>query len=88
MSLNLMSISVHDALNFLRIRYCVVGRQEKGFAIAVRDDQIRGAIVMFADGEECKLMQIYGDGTSQVQTLLYGAAWRAAKALGYKQITI
>lgn len=37
------------------------------------------------DGE---LAHIYVDGTSQGCSLLYGACWRALKALGYKRAVL
>lgn len=58
-------------------------------AIAASDSEgIHGVIALVFDGEEFKLGHIHTDGNAQVGSLLYGAAWRAAKALGYKQITI
>ena len=29
---------------------------------------------------------LYGDGTKNACSMLYGAAWRAAKALGYRRL--
>ncbi len=37
---------------------------------------------------EFALGHIYTDASAQIGSLLYGAAWRTAKALGYKTITI
>jgi hypothetical protein len=52
------------------------------------EDVIHGVIAMVADGVEFKLGHIHTDGNAQVGSLLYGGAWRAAKALGYKRIYI
>lgn len=59
-------------------------------AIGVGDDQVlHGAAVLGrredGDGE---LAHIYVDGTSQGYSLLYGACWRALKALGYVKATL
>ena len=45
---------------------------------------IHGAAILGrrADGD-AELTHIYVDGTSQGYSLLYGACWRALKALGY-----
>lgn len=59
-------------------------------ACTVRDLNVRftlhGAAILGrrpdGDGE---LAHIYVDGTSQGYSLLYGAVWRAFKALGYKR---
>ena len=60
------------------------------FAISVTDEtnKTHGVIAMRATGNECALAHLYTDGTALVGSILYGAAWRAAKALGYKEITI
>src|SRR5574341_758306 len=56
-------------------------------AIGVRDDEgLHGAAILGrrvdGDGE---LAHIYVDGASQGYSLLYGACWRALKALGYER---
>jgi hypothetical protein len=64
-------------------------RGDFNLAIAAMDGKdIHGVIAMNADGEEFKLAHIYTDGNAQVGSLLYGAAWRTAKALGYKRVWI
>lgn len=45
---------------------------------------LHGAAILGRVGpDEAELAHIYADGTSQAYTLLYGACWRALKALGY-----
>lgn len=59
---------------------------EKIAAIAVgAGGELHGAAILGVnqDGEAC-LAHIYVDGVSQGYTLLYGACWRALKALGYR----
>lgn len=56
-------------------------------AIGVAEgDKLHGAAILGrredGDGE---LAHIYVDGVSQGYSLLYGACWRALKALGYKR---
>ena len=47
--------------------------------------ELHGAAILGrnADGEAC-LAHIYVDGVSEGYSLLYGAVWRAFKALGYR----
>lgn len=58
-------------------------------AICAKEDAcIHGIIVLKADGETFSLGHIHTDASAQIGSLLYGGAWRVAKALGYKTITI
>lgn len=59
-------------------------------AIGVGDEEgLHGAAVLGrnqdGDGE---LNHIYCDGASQTYSLLYGACWRALKALGYNKAVL
>tara|TARA_R110000868_G_scaffold59619_1_gene182943 strand:- start:501 stop:770 length:270 start_codon:yes stop_codon:yes gene_type:complete len=59
-------------------------------AIGVGDEnKIHGAAILGrnADGDG-ELAHIYVDGVSQGYSLLYGACWRALKALGYKKAVL
>lgn len=72
------------------------------FSIGVVDDQIYGedgvsclvgvAIVgrpvarMFDDGMTLEVTRTATDGTENANSMLYGAAWRAAKALGFRRL--
>ena|SRR5688572_25608638 len=38
------------------------------------------------DGETLEVTRLCTDGTKNAASMLYGAAWRAAKALGYKKL--
>ncbi len=56
-------------------------------AIGVADETgLHGAAILGrnADGDG-ELGHIYCDGSSQGYSVLYGACWRALKALGYKR---
>lgn len=91
MMLEIESISVNEAKQWLASRECYLTFTDFAFAIAVynlEDDKRHGIIAMLADGKECKLGHLYTDGAALVGSILYGAAWRAAKALGYKTITL
>ena len=91
MNLQLKPMDVLDAGVFFEEKKCHVERSSDiGFAVSVVDDKgnIHGVIGMYADGKECSLAHLYTDGTALVGSILYGAAWRAAKALGYKEICI
>jgi hypothetical protein len=59
-------------------------------AIAAKDEEgaVHGVIALVADGHTFELGHIYTDGNAQIGSLLYGGAWRVAKALGYQQIRI
>ena len=56
-------------------------------AIAVADESgLHGAAILGRRGDgEGELAHIYVDGASQGYSLLYGACWRALKALGYEK---
>lgn len=59
-------------------------------AIAVAEgDKIHGAAILGRKSSGVgELAHIYVDGVSQGYSLLYGACWRALKALGYKQTVL
>ena len=46
------------------------------------------AILGRLDAQQAELAHIYVDGVSQGYSLLYGACWRALKALGYKKAVL
>jgi hypothetical protein len=55
-------------------------------AIGVADEQgLHGAAILGRRSDQvAELAHIYVDGISQGYSLLYGACWRALKALGYE----
>lgn len=64
-------------------------RGQFNLAIAASEGaKLHGVIALRADGERFALGHISTDGNAQVGSLLYGAAWRAAKALGYASVQI
>ncbi len=56
---------------------CAIGVGEEG--------KLHGAAILGRREEDAELAHIYCDGASQAYSLLYGACWRALKALGYKK---
>lgn len=68
----------------------VVGHK---FSIAVSDDCIRGVAIVgrpvsrhLDDGWTLEVNRCCTDGTRNACSMLYAAAWRAAKALGYRRL--
>ena len=88
--MRLAPISVDEAIAFFGRMNAKPETSNFDWAIVVVDDEnmIKGCIAMKADGEHCALGHLFTDGTALVGSILYGAAWRAAKALGYRQITL
>lgn len=65
------------------------------FCVAVADDtgEIRGVAIVgrpvarrLDDGWTLEVTRTCTDGTKNANSMLYGAAWRAARALGYRRI--
>lgn len=82
------AISVKDAEAFLKAHDRAYKEPSEPIcAIAVADESgVHGAAILGRmDDYEAALAHIYVDGASQGYSLLYGACWRALKALGYKR---
>ena len=59
------------------------------FAICVKEgDKMHGVIALNADGEKFSLGHIWTDGNAHIGSLLYGAAWRTAKSMGYREASL
>lgn len=87
MAVEIAAISIEDASDYLEKHSAYRGAFN--LAIAAKDgDVTQGVIALRASGKDFSLGHVSTDGNAQVGSLLYGAAWRAAKALGYKTITI
>jgi len=95
MSLTLVPLSLAEANAFVR----KVHRHHKPtvggkFAIGVaQDTEIVGVAIVgrpvsrkWDDGWTVEVNRVATDGTKNTCSMLYGAAWRAAKAMGYKRI--
>jgi hypothetical protein len=63
------------------------------FSIGLRNDDDLVGVVMtsrpvaraFDDGFTLEVVRTCTDGTTNANSMLYGAAWRAAKAMGYRR---
>lgn len=59
------------------------------FAIGIaKDGELCGAAVMGLNGEDAELCHIYSAGEYLGYTILYGAMWRATKAMGHKKLIL
>ena len=93
--LALRPISLRDANKYIsenhRHHKPVQGHK---FSIScVNQEQIVGVVIVgrpvsrnFDDGLTAEVTRLCTDGTKNACSMLYGAAWRASKAMGYKRI--
>jgi hypothetical protein len=94
-ALELVPISIAEANAFIREHH----RHHKPhafytFAVAVaEDDVIKGVAVVgnptaraLADVWTAEVTRVATDGTKNACSMLYGACWRAARALGYRRL--
>ena len=86
----ILPISLEAAQKFMASRGCSFTPVAKAaFCISVRnDDTLHGVIVIVDVDGEAALNHAYSDGLEHGYSILYGAAWKAAKALGYKRIIL
>ena len=65
------------------------------FALAVADEagEVRGVAIVgrpvsrhVQDGWTCEVIRVATDGARNACSMLYGAAWRAARALGWRRM--
>ena len=63
------------------------------FAIAVSDDKVRGVALVgrpvsfrLDDGWTLEVNRVCTDGARNACSMLYGAAWRVARELGYRRL--
>lgn len=96
MSLRVVPVSFTDACGFVtmwhRHHQPPVGCK---FCLGVADDAdvLRGVAIvgrpvarMLQDGLTLEVTRTATDGTANANSMLYGAAWRAARALGYRRM--
>lgn len=96
MSLHLVPVTLREANAFVEEHHrhhgptrgciCVV-------AVADDEDQIRGVAIigrpvarMLQDSWTAEVNRVATDGTRNACSMLYAAAWRAVKALGYRRL--
>ena len=95
MALEIVPISFEEACEFIRQHH----RHHKPpqgykFCLAVADgDKIVGVAIVgrpvarhLDDGWTLEVTRTCTDGTKNANSMLYAAAWRAAKAMGYKRL--
>lgn len=96
MSLRIVPVKFADACGFVAMwhrhhappvgcKFCI--------GVAGEDDVLRGVAIVgrpvarfFDDGLTLEVTRTATDGTPNANSMLYGAAWRAAKALGYRRL--
>jgi len=95
MSLELTPITLLEANDFVgrlhRTHKPVVGQK---FSIAVsKDSEVVGVIIVgrpvsrgLDNGWTVEALRCCTDGTKNACSMLYGAAWRASKAMGYRKL--
>jgi hypothetical protein len=94
--LSLVPISVQDAREFVRQHHRHHLPPLSGlFAVACANGggQVCGVAIVgrpvarkLQDGWTAEVTRLATDGTKNACSLLYGAAWRAARALGYRRL--
>ena len=94
MSLTLIPITIQDAKIFVH-RHHRHHDPPTGalFAVAVGDDEVHGVAIvgrpvarMIQDGWTAEVTRCCTDGSKNACSMLYGACWRACRALGYKRL--
>lgn len=85
--MKLSPISLEEARDYFASHSAYRGEFNLAIA-AVEDGKVHGVIALRMDGAEFALGHISTDGSAQIGSLLYGGAWRVAKALGYETIRI
>jgi hypothetical protein len=95
MSLELQPIAYNDACKFIKQHHRHhLPPQGWKFGIAVNDgEKVVGVVTIgrpvarnFDNGWTLEVTRCCTDGTRNACSMLYSAAWRAAKALGYKRL--
>lgn len=95
MSLRVCPITISAAIEFVREHHRHHKPPVSGlFAVACSDGQkiVGVAIIgrpvarMLQDGHTAEVTRLATDGTYNACSILYAAAWRAARALGYRRL--
>jgi hypothetical protein len=93
-SLQVVPVTIEEANEFVR-RFHRHHQPPQGykFAVAVANGQIVGVAIVGRpiarhndDGFTLEITRTCTDGTKNANSMLYGACWRAARALGYRQM--
>ena len=95
MSLNLQPVTYPEACTFItKYHRHHLPPQGWKFGIAVNDgERVVGVVTVgrpvargLDNGYTLEVTRCCTDGTSNAASMLYGAAWRASKALGYRRL--
>jgi hypothetical protein len=95
MGLELQPITFREAADFVnRHHRHNVAQHGWKFGVAVNDgERVVGVIMVgqpvaraFMDGYTAEVHRCCTDGAKNAPSMLYGAAWRAARALGYRRL--
>ncbi len=93
--LSLCPISIGDARAFVALHHRHHGAPRSGlFAVAVAQDvELVGVAIVgrpiaraFQDGYTAEITRCCTLGDRNAPSMLYGAAWRAARAIGYRRL--
>jgi hypothetical protein len=93
--LELQPISFKEAAEYVRAYHRHhVPPHTWTFGVALNDGEDIVGVVMvgrpvaraYCDGYTAEVSRLCTDGTKNACSMLYGAAWRAAKALGYRRL--
>lgn len=94
MSLHVVPISLREANAFVKMHHRHFGPARGCICVlAVADEVIRGVAIVgrpvsrrLQDGWTAEVNRVATDGARNACSMLYGAAWRAVKALGYTRL--
>jgi hypothetical protein len=95
-SLRVVPVDWRTAVGFVRTWHRHHG-PPRGYkyalGVADDDDVLRGVAIVgrpvaaaYDDGQTLEVNRTATDGTPNANSMLYGAAWRAARALGYRRL--
>ena len=93
--LGIQPITLREAQAYLREHHRTHGEvRGMKFAIALNDgERVRGVVIvgrpvarMLDDGWTAEVIRCCTDGVANGCSMLYGAAWRAARAMGYRKL--
>jgi hypothetical protein len=93
-SLRLIPVSLREANAYVE-RNHRHHRPARGclFCIGVEDGEIRGVAIIgrpvareLQDGYTAEVLRVCTDGARNACSMLYGAAWRAARAIGFRRL--
>lgn len=95
MSLRIVPVRFEDACRFVELHHrhhCEPVGHKFSIGAAVSDELVGVAIIgrpvarHYDNGRTLEVTRTATDGTPNANSMLYGAAWRAAKALGYDRL--